>query len=1156
MQSLKSKTLSGPGLPSMTWSYGYASTGSWAPCNACSSTKTVQVTDARGYVTRFLYGTLFQVNEGQLLQQDQGWNGSTALRSTTYSYHPPAGAAYPEPIGSNPLEVADYLASRHRPQKQRSTAQQGVNFSWLANSFDVFARPLSVTRSSGLGQSRTETTAYVDNLSKWVMGQVATVTDGATGTVMSQTNYHPSTGLPLNSWRFGKLQASYTFNGDGTLATVKDGANQTTTYSNYKRGLAQSVGYADGTGESAVVNDLGLISSVTSAAGYTTGYGYDAIGRLHRITPPTGDPVAYNSTSIVFEPVGWDEYGLAAGHWRQTISRGNARTVNYFDAFWRPLMQRSYDAADEGTTRKVTVRAFDPDGRATFESYPQRDIASVGSTPAGKRSYFDALGRNYRVETDSELGVLVSTSEFLGGFQTRTTNPRGKATTQRFWALDKPDETQLAGASAPAGVNVSVGRDGYGKPVSITRSGLYNGQNVSVTRRYVYDSGQRLCKSIEPELGATVQDYDLAGNIAWRAPGQNLPNTGSCDTAGVTAAAKISHSYTARNLLQNSSHGDSSPGIARTYTPDGLLKTIASNGSTWTYGYNALRLLSSETLNYGGQNYALGWGFDANGNTSAITYPGGGTVAFNPNALGQPRQVGAFASAVSHHPNGVVAGYTLGNGIVHSLSQNARGLPLQNRDAGVMQDLYTYDSNGNVTAIADQQENLFNRALGYDDLDRLTSASAPSVWGTASYGYDPVDNLRTAVVGSRNSTLNYDTATNRLSSVVTNGSSTAYGYDALGNLRSKGLQTLGFDIANRLTSASVGGSYVYDGLGRRIKVVSTDGSTRIQVYSRAGQLVWATSSGGPRPASTTAYTYLGGKQIAETSNGVTQYVHTDALGSPVAHTGSNGALLNRTRFEPFGYTAQGTKPGPATSVIGFTGHVNDPETDLVYMQQRYYDPIAGRFLSIDPVVTDANTGSSFNRYEYGNSNPYGFIDPTGMAAEDPKPVLVEVTGSRIPRESGVWVVAMPNPQREGSGAGSSVGMPSSGGATPRVGTPSPGLNSSQSLVNPSTIVAKEAIPLTKARFGHTFTTHGQEATEFLTKRAAGSGKPMGQFLDDQAAARLIQQNLGNLKSGAISVPISRDFPARVVMPDGTFAPASTIRLVPGGGGVKTAYPEL
>ena len=99
----------------------------------------------------------------------------------------------------------------------------------------------------------------------------------------------------------------------------------------------------------------------------------------------------------------------------------------------------------------------------------------------------------------------------------------------------------------------------------------------------------------------------------------------------------------------------------------------------------------------------------------------------------------------------------------------------------------------------------------------------------------------------------------------------------------------------------------------------------------------------------TAYVYLNGKQIAETViDGATQYVHTDALGSPVAHTNQAGAELNRTKFEPYGLTAAGTKPGAVVagltttgSAIGFTGHVNDPETDLVYMQQRYYDPWRG-----------------------------------------------------------------------------------------------------------------------------------------------------------------------------------------------------------------------
>jgi hypothetical protein len=51
------------------------------------------------------------------------------------------------------------------------------------------------------------------------------------------------------------------------------------------------------------------------------------------------------------------------------------------------------------------------------------------------------------------------------------------------------------------------------------------------------------------------------------------------------------------------------------------------------------------------------------------------------------------------------------------------------------------------------------------------------------------------------------------------------------------------------------------------------------------------------------------------------------------------------------------------------------------MQQRYYDPIAARFLSVDPVTTDAKTGDFFGRYHYANNNPYKFKDPDGRAAD-------------------------------------------------------------------------------------------------------------------------------------------------------------------------------
>jgi RHS repeat-associated protein len=185
-----------------------------------------------------------------------------------------------------------------------------------------------------------------------------------------------------------------------------------------------------------------------------------------------------------------------------------------------------------------------------------------------------------------------------------------------------------------------------------------------------------------------------------------------------------------------------------------------------------------------------------------------------------------------------------------------------------------------------------------------------------------------------------------------------------------------------LRSASSGGQYAYDGHGRRTRVISTDGSTRVQVYTLDGRLMWSASSGGPRPAGTTAFIHLGTKLIAELDSvqGL-RYVHADALGSPVARTNMSGALVSRTRYEPYGGVASGAKPGPVNGLVGFTGHVQDPETDLVYMQQRYYDPLAGRFLSVDPVVTDANTGKSFGRYHYGNSNPYKFTDPDGRDPE-------------------------------------------------------------------------------------------------------------------------------------------------------------------------------
>jgi hypothetical protein len=49
------------------------------------------------------------------------------------------------------------------------------------------------------------------------------------------------------------------------------------------------------------------------------------------------------------------------------------------------------------------------------------------------------------------------------------------------------------------------------------------------------------------------------------------------------------------------------------------------------------------------------------------------------------------------------------------------------------------------------------------------------------------------------------------------------------------------------------------------------------------------------------------------------------------------------------------------------------------MQQRYYDPAIGAFLSVDPAKVNTSTAANFGRYYYATDNPYRFTDPDGRA---------------------------------------------------------------------------------------------------------------------------------------------------------------------------------
>ncbi|MCL6710601.1 hypothetical protein M8R20_26750 [Pseudomonas sp. R2.Fl] len=885
----------------------------------------------------------------------------------------------------------------------------------------LLALPLAAQAQSW---SRTETITYHDNPTLWVLGQTAKVTCVApaectpswapSGIVVSETTFD-TLARPITVKAYGKLTQTLTYDTTstvasgqlGTLKTAKDGNNNVTTFGSWKRGIPQAITHADNSTQSAVVNNNGWIESVTDENGYTTCYTYDTMGRLASITPPSetaanacdSGEANWKKTLLTFQPVAAAEYGIPAGHWRQTVSTGNGQKITYFDALWRPLVTKELDATN-GTTETLTKRfqrfTYDADGRVTFASYP----GTTDALATGTWTDYDALGRVTAVSQDSEQGLLTTTTQYLGDATSayvRTVSPRGVVTVTRHQAFDQPSyDTPVLidqGQNLAERVGIDITRDVFGKVLSIRKRNAAG--TLAVTRSYTYNANQELCRSVEPETGATLMGYDGAGNLAWSAAG--LPATTACEANGTSAAVlarKASRTYDARNRVKTLVFPDGRGNTTNTYTPDGLLASTAvdndgTNVVTTTYGYNRRRLPTSERMQWGSIDWPIGYAYTPLGHLASQTYPNTGTVAFAPNALGQPTQAGTYATGVQYHPNGGMKQFTYGNGIVHTMTQNARQLPARSTDSNGVLDLgYAYDKHANVTGITDYTTGARqSRAMIYNGLDQLVQTTGAS-FGVANYSYNVLDNLTSLKVTAgghvRDHTYHYD-ASNRLTSVTnTVGGATVTGlsYDVQGNLANKNGQVFNFDYGNRLRGINGITSYVYDGHGRRVRDYTT--ASKYSLYSQSGQLVFDSDA---RAGKSSQYVYLGGSLVAvrEVAGSVTtvKYQHTDALGTPIAVTDAAKAIVQTSEYEPYGQLVnRALTDGP-----GFTGHVQDAATGLTYMQQRYYDPLIGRFLSVDPVTAYSSPGANFNRYWYANSNPYRFTDPDGRCATR--------TGSRI-----------------------------------------------------------------------------------------------------------------------------------------------------------------
>ena len=124
------------------------------------------------------------------------------------------------------------------------------------------------------------------------------------------------------------------------------------------------------------------------------------------------------------------------------------------------------------------------------------------------------------------------------------------------------------------------------------------------------------------------------------------------------------------------------------------------------------------------------------------------------------------------------------------------------------------------------------------------------------------------------------------------------------------------------------------------------------------------------------------------SNGVNSFYQTDWLGSTRYVTDLTGGTVTAAQsYDAWGNVdaqAPGSPNHPTDLMFAggwayqteWSNGASEPGVGLQYLQQRYYDPAVGRFISPDP----AGVGSGTNLFEYANDDPVGGVDPGGMLA--------------------------------------------------------------------------------------------------------------------------------------------------------------------------------
>jgi len=790
--------------------------------------------------------------------------------------------------------------------------------------------------------------------------------------VVTQLTYNSAGDLTSSSTPDGNgaeaAITSYAYDGDGdqTSQTLPDGNLSGANAGNYTTVTAYN---ADGSKTSVSVG-AGSGATVTAR---TTSYGYDADGNQTSVKDPRGytTTTAYtpdDKPALVTDPDGHATLTCydGAGNTAKTVPATGV-AANGLTAASCPV---SYPA---GYTVRLASDAITTTYDAAGEKTVQTAPAPAGRSGTETTTYtYDSAGRTTKVVAPPASGasgapgnVTVETYTPDGAIATLTTGYGTSTATTTVYCYDSDGNKT---AVIPGDGNTSViAACSSSSPFATTYAYDSAGEKVSQVTPHT---------SANPAGGTTTWTYDPAGN----------PLT-ITDPVGVTAT----YSYTPAGKEATVSYsGSAAHSITLGYDADGSKVSMTDATGTITSTYDPFGELTSATNGHG---QTTGYAYDADGNTTGITYPlpssatwaKTATVGYaydNADNLTAVTDFAGNAIGVTVNADGLTTKRTLGTTgdtitTGYDNSNRSSSISLANSSGSTLES-FTYSDapDGSILTETDSPASAgTSKTYTYTAQDQLSSEVNS---GTDGYAYDASGSL-TGLPGNANGS--YDDAGELTSSTSSSGTVTSYTYNADGQRTGAAtggttIEAAGWNGAGELTSyagsadtADTLTAASYDGNGLR---AATTDSAGTKYYT------WNTVPSTPELLmdGSNAYIYGTGGSPAEQvdlSSGAASYLMTDSLGAVRGIVSADGALTGSATYDAYGNPLT---PGglTASTPFGYAGYYTDG-TGLDYLVNRYYDPATGQFISVDPQAFTTNAP-----YAYATGNPATYTDPTGQSA--------------------------------------------------------------------------------------------------------------------------------------------------------------------------------